>query len=120
MWRFAGRKTIKRDALRICIKRCPGEGCPAELKISGCVKSSDMDSLKHAIKRFEDCRCMKLYLNIGNVTYLSPSAIAELAELRNRIEERGDLFDVVDISVDVEKAVKEIGFRTSFRSAYYA
>ncbi len=121
MWRNMKRtRDIEKGRMRIRIKCSAGEGGPTELEIRGSVKATDIDTLKHAIERFERRACMKCYLDMGKVEYLSPGAAAELIDLKSRIEERGDLFDVVDISREAEKIIRDIGFGNAFQSFYYA
>jgi hypothetical protein len=104
--------------MMIRIMHISGEGGPSELEIQGCVRACDMEILKNAICQFEKRTCMKCYVNLGKARYLCPNAIMEILELRSRIEQRGDMFDIVDISAEAESTINKLGFGNALRPLY--
>lgn len=104
--------------MSVRIRRRAGAGGPVELKISGCAHTGDMEELRSAIGHFEKVSYMKCYLDLGKTTHLCADAIEEIAGLSHRIEERGDMFDVVDMSAEAELEIRAKGLQDVIRPLY--
>ncbi len=73
-----------------------------ELEIVGRVDYQDIESFKEALNRFEREQTRKHYLNLGRTDLLCGAAIDEILNVKRNLENKGELFDVIDISGNME------------------
>jgi len=78
-----------------------------ELEIIGRVDYQDMECFKEALNRFERLQTRKHYMNLGRTELLCSAAIDEIIDVKKHIESRGELFDVIDISGNIEAHLRD-------------
>lgn len=86
-----------------------------ELEVCGRIHQSNMDEFVGTLSIFEERPGRKHYINLGKAEDLCGRAVDEVIRMRSRFENRGELLDVIDISENLERRLRDDGLFDHFR-----